>query len=68
MSRIIRLPEVCRLVGLSPSSVQRLERKGEFPPKFYLGLHAIGWSENSVQAWIHARAAAATQRTPTVQP
>ncbi len=56
MARIIRLPEVCRLVGLSRSSVLRLERRGEFPPKFSLSVRSIGWYELDVLAWVQARA------------
>lgn len=59
MPRILRLPEVCRLVGLSRSSVLRLEARGQFPRKFNLGgLHAIGFFEAEVLAWVQARGTA----------
>ena len=61
MPRIIRLPEVIRLVGLSRSSILRMERRGEFPPKFALGVHAVGWYEADVQMWIQARAVASAR-------
>ncbi len=58
MPRILRLPEVCRLVGLSRSSVLRLERAGKFAKKFNIcGLHAIGFDEAEVMAWIQSRRA-----------
>lgn len=65
LPRIVRLPEVCRLVGLSRSSVLRLCNRGDFAPKFNLGLHAVGWYEADVLAWIQARAGAAAARIPT---
>ena len=58
-SRIVRLPEVCRMVGLSRSSILRLEGAGKFPKKFNLSVHAVGWYESEVAAWIAARAPAA---------
>jgi prophage regulatory protein len=60
-SRIIRIRECCHLCGLSRSSILRLERKGQFPPKLNLGLHAIGWYEAAVQEWIQARAVPASR-------
>lgn len=63
MPRIIRLPEVCRLVGLSRSSVLRLERSGQFPPKFSLSVRSIGWYEADVVAWVQTRAMAAARES-----
>jgi prophage regulatory protein len=60
MSRIIRLPEVCRIVGLSRSSVLRLESAQKFPAKLLLSQHTVGWREAEVVAWIESR------RPPTV--
>lgn len=60
MSRILRLPEVCRLVGLSRSTVLRLTQAGSFAPKVILSARAVGWREAEVHAWIEARVAAAT--------
>lgn len=56
MPRIIRLKEVCHLVGLSRSSVLRLERRGDFPPKFNLSVRSVGWYEADILAWVQARA------------
>jgi prophage regulatory protein len=66
-NRVLRLPSVCALVGLSRSSVLRLAAaaeagNGTFPKKFKLTPNgAIGWHETEVLGWIQSRAAAATQ-------
>ncbi len=57
-TRILRLPAVCQLVGLSRSSILRLEAAGKFPKKFNLSVHAVGWYESEIQAWIAARSPA----------
>ncbi len=55
MSRIIRLPEVCQIVGLARSTVLRLESTGAFPPKLRLSERAIGWREADVRSWVESR-------------
>jgi prophage regulatory protein len=56
-TRILRLPEVCHLVGLSPSSVSRLCRSGKFVPKRVLSANCVGWIEDEVVAWVRDRTA-----------
>lgn len=57
-SRILRVKQVCELVGLSRSSILRMERDGRFPSKINLSVHAVGWRESDVLAWIDQRAKA----------
>lgn len=63
-TRIARLPEVCEIVGLSPSSVwNRLNERGrwfdpEFPKPVRLGRGkrcAIGWRVDLLHAYIEAK-------------
>lgn len=54
--RILRLKQILDLVGLSRSTVLRLEGRGAFPRKFNIGgARAVGWYEAEVAAWIAAR-------------
>lgn len=49
--RLIRLPEVCRVVGLSRSVIYaRVKSKG-FPAPIKIG-YTSGWIESEVQSWI----------------
>ena len=53
--RILRLPEVLALTGLSKSTIYRLMPVGEFPQSVKLGGsrgRAVGWLESEVYAWI----------------
>jgi prophage regulatory protein len=50
--RLIRLPELLRLTGLSKRTIARLEGVGRFPSRRQLGLRAVGWAESAVNAWI----------------
>jgi len=56
---IIRRPEVCRLTGLSYSTIYRLERAGRFPQRRRLGEHSVGWLRDEVETWIGERSAVA---------
>lgn len=53
--RIVRRPEVRLLTGLSDSSLDRLEQRGEFPPRRRLGPNAVGWLASEVETWIADR-------------
>ena len=54
---IIRRPEVCKITGLSYSTIFRMERAGRFPSRRRLGHHSVGWVLAEVLAWIDARQA-----------
>ena len=55
--RILRLPEVLRITGLSRASIYRLVRSGTFPPSVKLTARTIGWNSTDIETWIAARAA-----------
>lgn len=56
MSKFIRLPELCGLVGLHRSSIHRLESTGQFPKRRRIGERAVAWDAAEIEAWIVSRA------------
>jgi prophage regulatory protein len=48
----IRQPELLELIGLSPSTLLRLEKRAEFPERIKLGCRSVGWSLAEVQNWM----------------
>jgi prophage regulatory protein len=58
-TRLIRLPAVCELTGLSRSSVYALSKTEGFPKAVKLTERSSAWSESAVRAWIAGRIAAA---------
>ncbi|CDU07381.1 MULTISPECIES: helix-turn-helix transcriptional regulator [Vibrio] len=52
--RIIRLPEVKEMTGLSRSTIYLRMSKGNFPQSISLGERAVGWLENDVERWLDA--------------
>lgn len=64
MDRFIREPECRRLTGLSRTTRWHLERRGLFPARRRLSVHAVGWLESELHAWLASRAAG-VGRAPT---
>ena len=56
MSRIIRIPEVLRRIGVSRSTLYEWQSRGAFPASIPLGERSVGLLESDVTAWIEARA------------
>ncbi len=53
--KILRIEEVARQTGLSPSSIYKQIKLGLFPKGVKLTARATGWNEESVQEWIAAK-------------
>jgi prophage regulatory protein len=51
-SRILRLPAVIQLTGLSRSSIYLRIAEGSFPKQVSLGPRAVGWREIDIENWI----------------
>ena len=53
--RIIRLPEVINMTGLSRSTIYALLKDQKFPKQVKLSPRSVGWVEGEVLDWIHQR-------------
>ncbi len=53
--RFVRFKELRQRVGLSRTSIWRLERKGQFPRRRQLSDNAVAWLEDEVDQWVRAR-------------
>lgn len=53
--KILRLPEVKKLIGLSRSSIYLRISKGEFPKPISLGSRAVGWLTEDVDRWLEEK-------------
>jgi prophage regulatory protein len=56
--RMMLWPEVHALVGLSRTTIWRMERTGQFPRRVLLSARAVGWQESELKAWLFKRIAA----------
>lgn len=53
--RIIRLPEVIMLTGLSRSTIYLRMANDQFPKAISLGGRAVGWVESELEGWVLAQ-------------
>ena len=53
--RLLRLPEVLRLVGVGKSTFYRMVHEGLFPKPVGIGPRSVGWPRRVVVAWIKKR-------------
>jgi prophage regulatory protein len=56
--KILRLPQVCEVTGLCRSMIYQLEADLRFPKRVKIGIRAVGWLDNEVNAWLVLRIAA----------
>ena len=51
-TRILRLPEVKAMTGLSRSTIYEYKKSGIFPETIKLGPRSVGWLEQDIMDWI----------------
>lgn len=61
LMRILRIPDVTLLTGLSRTTIWRLELQGKFPQRIRLGLNSVGWRDEEVRQWVETRPRGMTQ-------
>jgi len=61
-NKIIRLPAVKEITGLSRSSIYLRMSKQEFPQSICLGGRAVGWIEEDIERWLERCIAASKNR------
>lgn len=54
--RILRRWQVLERLGVSPTTLWRMQRRGDFPPFFQISAGLVGWLEADVDHWIEERA------------
>lgn len=55
--KILKMPQVSEVTGLSKSSIYELIRDGKFPKQIKLSVRSVGWLESDIDSWLDARIA-----------
>ena len=53
--KVLRLPSVKELTGLSRSTIYLRIKKDEFPKPISLGDRAVGWLEKDIEDWLEQK-------------
>ena len=56
MDSILRIHQLVERIGLSRSSILRMEKDGKFPKKIILSKRVVGWLESDVNDWLMQQA------------
>ena len=49
---MLRLADVCAMVGLSRSSIYLAMGEGRFPRAVRIGMRAVRWRAGDIQSWL----------------
>jgi prophage regulatory protein len=52
---IIRRKELCKITGVSMTTLWRWEREGSFPARIRLSTHSVGWRRSDIETWLETR-------------
>ena len=52
--RVLRLEEVCQMVGLARSTIYAKVSSGGFPHPIRLRSHSVGWRLTDIDEWLEA--------------
>lgn len=52
-NKIIRVPALTNVTGVSISTISRMEKRGEFPQRRRIGVKTVGWLESEVMEWLY---------------
>ncbi len=53
--RIIRANELAELLSVSITTIFRMYKNGDLPPKVKISKRAVGWTESDIEEWIQER-------------
>lgn len=52
---ILRVPDVCRLIGCGRSKIYAMLSTGDFPQAIRIGVNSVGWRKSTVEKWLDER-------------
>ncbi|MGX1497066.1 prophage regulatory protein [Labrenzia sp. MBR-25] len=55
LKRVIRRPELRKIVPLADTTIYEMEQRGEFPKRFFLTPRCVVWNLAEVEAWLDDR-------------
>lgn len=64
----LRLPSVCEPVGFGRSQLYALIKQDKFPAPVRLGVRAVAWDSDLIDAWVQERIEASRARVAALAP
>ncbi|MBX9894558.1 MAG: AlpA family phage regulatory protein [Nitrosomonas sp.] len=54
--------QLVKILGISRSSIHRLQAQGDFVPKIRIGTRSVGYSESALTEWVKNREARESEK------
>lgn len=67
-TKTIRRQQLKEIVPLADTTIYEMERRGEFPSRFYLTSRCVVWELAEVEAWLDARKRASKAKAVKLAP
>lgn len=68
MNQILKVKDITEALGLSRTTIYRMERAGTFPQRIRLGPNSVCWDPEQVAAWLATRPRGFTNAQPNADP
>lgn len=59
--KIIRMGELSHMLGVSKTTLWRMEKRGELPQRIKISRRVVGWLESDIKEWLKNRPTAASE-------
>lgn len=53
--KIIRPHQLAELLSISKTTLWRLEKAGELPPRYKISERSVGWLEEDIKEWLETK-------------
>jgi prophage regulatory protein len=53
--QLVRIAEVCKMTGLSRTTIWRLQHARDFPRRVQISWGAVGWHLSDIEEWMRHR-------------
>ena len=52
--KILRPIHLAKLLGVSTSTIWRMEKAGKLPPKYKISDRVVGWRQQDIDQWLES--------------
>ena len=53
--KILRPAQLASLLGVSKTTLWRMEKAGELPKRYSISERIVGWKESDIEKWLESR-------------
>ena len=66
--KILRMPDIVSLTGLSRTTIYRKIKEGTFPTQLHISDHCCGWRASTIERWMEDPSSYRQEEEPLPRP